>query len=50
MSTTAPQSSRSDLVDPPISDANAHVTFYLVALKEATPRVSELLRWVRDSA
>ncbi len=50
--TDAPQNSNHarGRVEVPLSDADAHVTFYLVALKEATPRVSELLRWVRGSA
>ena len=50
--TDAPQNSSHarGRVEVPLSDADAHVTFYLVALKEATPRVSELLRWVRGSA
>lgn len=34
----------------PISDAEAHATFYLVALKETAPRVVELLQWVKDNA
>ena len=50
--TDAPQNSNHarGRVEVPLSDADAHVTFYLVALKEATPRVSELLRWVRGPA
>ena len=50
--TDAPQNSNhaGGRVEVPLSDADAHVTFYLVALKEAAPRVSELLRWVRGSA
>ena len=50
--TDAPQNSNHarGRVEVPLSDADAHVTFYLVALKEAAPRVSELLRWVRGSA
>jgi len=49
--TDAPQNSNHarGRVEVPLSDAGAHVTFYLVALKEAAPRVSELLRWVRGS-
>lgn len=37
-------------VDVPISDASAHATFYLVALKEAPMRVQELLQWVKESS
>ena len=50
--TDAPQNSNhaNGRVEVPLSDADAHVTFYLVALKEAAPRVSELLGWVKDSA
>ena len=50
--TDAPQNSNHmrGRVEVPLSDADAHVTFYLVALKGAAPRVSELLRWVRGSA
>ena len=50
--TDAPQNSNhaKGRVEVPLSDADAHATFYLVALKEATLRVYELLRWVRGSA
>ncbi|MBQ6491886.1 MAG: LysR family transcriptional regulator [Atopobiaceae bacterium] len=30
----------------PISDASAHATFFLVALREAVPRVGEIVDWV----
>ena len=32
----------------PISDAEAHATFYLVALTGASVRVREIIAWVRD--
>lgn len=33
----------------PIRDASAHATFYLVALRSATPRVREVVSWIRET-
>ncbi|MBQ9043446.1 MAG: LysR family transcriptional regulator [Eggerthellaceae bacterium] len=33
----------------PIQDASAHATFYLVALKDAPERVSEIVTWIRET-
>lgn len=32
----------------PISDASAHATFYLTALREASARVRQIMAWVRE--
>ncbi len=49
--TDAPQNSSpmSGRVAVPISDAEAHATFYLVAFKDAPERVREIVGWVKDS-
>ncbi|MCR5583733.1 MAG: LysR family transcriptional regulator [Eggerthellaceae bacterium] len=50
--TDAPQNSNhaNGRVEVPLSDADAHVTFYLVALKSAPARVCEIIDWVKKTS
>ncbi len=50
--TDAPQNRgiSEDRVAVPIRNASAHATFYLVALKDAPERVSEIVAWIRETA
>ena len=49
--TDAPQNRNhaASRIDVPLSDAAAHATFYLVALKQSSDRIREIVDWVKGS-